>query len=247
MKDWKVNNPAQLSQVLKTLEGIASDFNSSASGGKKISIADIIVLAGAAAVEKAAKDAGHNVEVPFTPGRMDASQEQTDVGSVDHLQPEVDGFRNYGRSTNRVKAEAFLVDRAHLLTLTAPEMTVLLGGLRALNANFDGSSTGVFTDRPGTLTNDFFVNLLDMGTVWKPTGPDSETFEGTDRKTGAKKWTGSRADLVFGSHAELRAIAEVYAQSDSREKFVKDFVNVWTKVANLDRFDLVQSKVASKL
>ncbi|KAH7024998.1 peroxidase/catalase [Microdochium trichocladiopsis] len=247
MKDWKVNNPLQLSHVLKTLEDIAGSFNSSASGGKKISIADIIVLAGVAAVEKAAKDAGHNVEVPFTPGRGDATQEQTDVQSVGHLEPAVDGFRNYGRSSQRVKAEQFLVDRAHLLTLTAPEMTVLLGGLRALNANFDGSSTGVFTDKPGTLTNDFFVNLLDMSTVWKPTGPDSETFEGTDRKTGAKKWTGSRVDLVFGSHAELRAISEIYAQSDSRDKFVKDFVNVWTKVANLDRFDLHQSKVASKL
>ncbi|KXJ86495.1 peroxidase/catalase [Microdochium bolleyi] len=247
MKDWKVNNPAQLSQVLSKLESIQQEFNSSASGGKKISVADIIVLAGAAAVEKAAKDAGHSIEVPFTPGRGDATQEQTDVGSVDHLQPAVDGFRNYGRSNNRVRAEQFLVDRAHLLTLSAPEMTVLLGGLRALNANYDGSSTGVFTDKPGTLTNDFFVNLLDMSTVWKPTGPDSETFEGTDRKTGAKRWTGSRVDLVFGSHAELRAIAEVYAQSDSKERFVKDFVAVWTKLANLDRFDLQQSKVSSKL
>ncbi|KAJ1322922.1 catalase-peroxidase [Microdochium nivale] len=247
MKDWKVNNPAQLAEVLSKLESIQQEFNKSASGGKKISVADIIVLAGAAAVEKAAKDAGHSIEVPFTPGRGDATQEQTDVGSIDHLQPEVDGFRNYGRSSQRVRAEQFLVDRAHLLTLSAPEMTVLLGGLRALNANFDGSSTGVFTDKPGTLTNDFFLNLLDMSTVWKPTGPDSETFEGTDRKTGVKRWTGSRVDLVFGSHAELRAIAEVYAQSDSKERFVKDFVAVWTKIANLDRFDLQQSRVASKL
>ncbi|KAI1869786.1 hypothetical protein JX265_002019 [Neoarthrinium moseri] len=231
-KDWKVNNPAQLTQVLGALEGIQKKFS------KKISLADLIVLAGSAAVEKAAKDAGYNVTVPFTPGRTDATQEQTDIESVGHLEPYADGFRNYGKSTSRVKVENFLVDRAHLLTLTAPELTAAIGGLRVLNTNYDGSSHGVFTKRPGQLTNDFFVNLLDMSTAWKATDESKETFEGTDRKTGAKKWTATRADLVFGSHAELRAIAEVYGQADGGEKFVKDFVAVWTKVMNADRFDI---------
>ncbi|KAF7561049.1 hypothetical protein G7046_g3094 [Stylonectria norvegica] len=236
-KTWEVNNPAQLSEVLKVLEGVQNKFNSSASGGKKVSLADLIVLAGSAGVEKAAKDAGHEIEVPFAPGRADASQEQTDIESVSHLEPYADGFRNYGQSTSRVKLEQFLVDRAHLLTLTAPEMTVLIGGLRALNTNWDGSSHGVFTNRPGQLTNDFFVNLLDMGTTWK-TSSNGDLFDGSDRKTNSKKWTGSRVDLIFGSHAELRALAEVYAESDAPERFVKDFVAAWVKVMNLDRFDL---------
>lgn len=240
-KDWKVNNPADLSKVLNTLEDIQKKFNGSQSGGKKVSLADLIVLAGAAAVEKAA-----GVSVPFTPGRTDASQEQTDVESFEHLEPFHDGFRNYGKSTERVRTEQFLVDKAHLLTLTAPEMTVLLGGLRALNANWDGSSHGILTKRPGQLTNDFFVNLLDINTVWKPISEDSELFEGTDRKTGAKKWTATRADLVFGSHAELRAISEVYGSSDAQDKFVKDFIAVWDKVANLDRFDLKNSPLSTK-
>jgi catalase-peroxidase len=196
------------------------------------------VLAGSAAVEKAAKDAGVNVTVPFAPGRADATQEQTDVGSVGHLEPLVDGFRNYGKSTSRVKTEQFLVDRAQLLTLSTPEMTVLLGGLRVLNANYDGSSYGVFTNRPGVLSNDFFVNLLDISTVWKPTGSDAETFDGFDRKTGTKRWSATRSDLIFGHNAELRSIAEVYGSADGAEKFVKDFVAAWVKVANLDRFDL---------
>jgi catalase-peroxidase len=228
-KDWKVNNPAQLSEVLKALEGVQSKFQS---GSKKVSIADLIVLAGAAAVEKAS-----GLTVPFSPGRTDASQEQTDVTTFEHLEPKVDGFRNYGKSTSRARSEQFLVDRAQLLTLSAPELVVLVGGLRALNANYDGSSTGILTKRPGQLTNDFFVNLLDTNTAWKGSDND-ETFEGVDRKSGEKKWTASRADLVFGSHAELRAIAEVYASSDAQEKFAKDFVAAWTKVANLDRFDL---------
>jgi len=233
--DWKVNNPADLSKVLNTLEGIQKKFNDSQSGGKKVSLADLIVLAGAAAVEKAG-----GVSVPFTPGRTDASQEETDVESFEHLEPVHDGFRNYGTSTDRVRTEQFLVDRAHLLTLTAPEMTVLLGGLRTLNANWDGSSHGILTKHPGKLTNDFFVNILDINTVWKAISED-ELFEGTNRKTGEKKWTATRADLIFGSHAELRAIAEVYGSSDAQEKFVKDFVAVWNKVANLDRFDLKSS------
>jgi catalase-peroxidase len=233
-KDWKVNNPQVLSEVLSTLEGVQKKFNDSQSGGKKVSLADLIVLAGSAAVEKAA-----GVSVPFTPGRTDASQEQTDVESFTYLEPVVDGFRNYGKSTSRVRTEQFLVDRAHLLTLTAPELTVLVGGLRALNANYDGSAHGVFTKRPGHLTNDFFINLLDTNTAWKTN--DNEVYEGTDRKTGAKKWTATRADLVFGSHAELRAIAEVYGSSDAQEKFVKDFVAAWDKVMNLDRFDLTYS------
>jgi catalase-peroxidase len=240
-KDWKVNNPSQLSAVLSTLEGIQKNFNHSASGGKKVSLADLIVLAGTAAVEKAA-----GVPVPFTPGRTDASQEQTDVQSFEYLQPVADGFRNYGKSTSRVLTEQFLVDKAHLLTLSAPEMTVLVGGLRALNANYDGSAHGVFTKRPGRLTNDFFVNLLDMNTAWKASGSDNDIYEGVDRKTGEKKWTATRADLVFGSHAELRAIAEVYGSADGHEKFVKDFVAAWNKVMNLDRFDLASATDSAK-
>ena len=227
-KDWEVNNPAQLSEVLSALEGVQKKFNAS---GKKVSLADVIVLAGSAAVEKAG-----GIPVPFAPGRTDASQDQTDAESFEHLEPFADGFRNYGKSTPKVLIEQFLVDRAHLLTLSAPELTVLVGGLRALNANYDGSAHGVFTKRPGQLTNDFFVNLLDMNTTWKPVSKDA--YEGVDRKTGQKKWTATRADLVFGSHAELRAIAEVYASAGGQEKLVKDFVAAWTKVMNLDRFDL---------
>lgn len=232
-RDWAINSHLQLDKVISALEGIQSRFNSS-SAPKKVSIADLIVLAGVAAVEKAS-----GTSVPFTPGRMDASQEQTDVVSVGHLEPAADGFRNYGKSTPRVKTEALLVDKAQLLTLSAPELTVLLGGLRALGANYDGSTLGVLTKQPGLLTNDFFVNLLDLNTEWKPTGDDKETFDGFDRKTGEKKWTASRVDLVFGAQAELRAIAEVYASADGNAKFVKDFVAVWNKVMNLDRFDLL--------
>ncbi|GAA4469432.1 catalase/peroxidase HPI [Nemorincola caseinilytica] len=233
---WQANNPQQLGKVLGVLEGIQKEFNDA--GGKKVSLADLIVLAGCAAVEKAAKDAGHNISVPFTPGRMDALQEQTDVHSFSFLEPVADGFRNYRKGRSFVRTEAYLVDKAHLLTLTAPEMTVLVGGMRALNANYDGAAHGVLTTRPGQLTNDFFVNLLDMSTAWKATGKDREVFEGTDRKTGDRKWTATRADLVFGSNAELRAIAEVYGSADGGEKFVKDFVVAWAKVMDLDRFDL---------
>lgn len=237
-KDWQVNNPVQLARVLSTLEGIQKEFNGAQSTGKKISLADLIVLGGCAAVEKAAKDAGHSITVPFTPGRMDASQEQTDVESVGHLEPAADGFRNYRKSRFSVATEALLIDKAQLLTLTAPELTVLVGGMRALNANYDGSAHGIFTQRPGVLTNDFFVHLLDMGTEWKAMSDDREQFLGSDRSTGAPKWTATRADLVFGSNSELRAIAEVYASDDAQEKFVKDFVKAWNKVMNLDRFDL---------
>jgi catalase-peroxidase len=236
-KDWAANEPAELAKVLQTLEGIQSAFNGGASGGKKVSLADLIVLGGCAAVEKAAKDGGHNVTVPFTPGRADASQATTDVDSFAVLEPVADGFRNYLKGKYSVPAEALLVDKAQLLTLTAPEMTVLVGGLRALDANFAKSRSGVLTQRPGTLTNDFFVNLLDMGTVWKPVSEAHETFEGRDRKTGQVKWTASRIDLVFGSNAQLRALAEVYGSSDSEGKFVQDFVAAWSKVMNLDRFD----------
>ncbi|MCJ1309132.1 hypothetical protein MMC25_002787 [Agyrium rufum] len=235
-KDWEVNNPPQLAKVLSALEGVQKKFNDSQKGGKKVSLADLIVLAGCAALEKAA-----GVPVPFTPGRTDASQEQTDAQSFEHLEPVADGFRSYGKSTSRVRTEQFLVDRANLLTLSAPEMTVLVGGLRALNANYDGSAHGVFTKRPGQLTNDFFVNLLDMNTVWKASSPDKEIFEGVDRKTGETVWTATRADLVFGSHPELRATAEVYGCADGKEKFVKDFVAVWNKVMNLDRYDLAST------
>ncbi|MEW6555569.1 MAG: catalase/peroxidase HPI [Actinomycetota bacterium] len=237
-KDWEVNQPDRLADVLKTLEGIQKEFNDAQSGGKKVSLADLIVLGGCAAVEKAAKDAGHDVAVPFAPGRTDASQEQTDVESFAVLEPAADGFRNYQKKKYAVSAEELLVDRAQLLTLTAPEMTVLIGGMRALNANFGGSQHGVFTARPETLTNDFFVNLLDMGTEWKATSEDEELFEGRDRASGELKWTGTRVDLIFGSNSQLRAIAEVYACEDSGEKFVRDFVAAWDKVMNLDRFDL---------
>ena len=236
--DWEVNNPAELAQVLRTLEGIQREFNSSQAGGKQVSLADLIVLGGCAAVEQAAKNAGHDVEVPFAPGRADASQEQTDVESFAVLEPAADGFRNYLGKLQPKQAEHQLIDRASLLTLTAPEMTALVGGMRALNTNYDGSSLGVFTDRPGTLTNDFFVNLLDMGTEWRATSEAEDTFEGRDRGTGELKWTGSRFDLVFGSNSQLRALAEVYASDDSRQKFVRDFVAAWDKVMNLDRFDL---------
>lgn len=237
-KDWEVNNPAQLQKVLSVLENIQKEFNENQTAGKKVSLADLIVLAGTAAVEKAAKDAGHTVIVPFSPGRMDASQEQTDVESMKYLEPAADGFRNYLKKKFSVSTESLLIDKAQLLTLTAPELTVLIGGMRSLDANYDGSPHGIFTQRPGILTNDFFVNLLDMSTQWKAASGDNELYEGTDRKTGEKKWTATRADLVFGSNSELRAIAEVYASSDAQEKFVNDFISVWVKVMNLDRFDL---------
>lgn len=236
-KDWKVNNPAQLAMVLKTLEGIQKEFNSGTSG-KKVSMADLIVLAGCAAVEKAAKAAGQEITVPFTPGRADATQEQTDVESFSVLEPSADGFRNYLKTKFTVSAEELLVDKAQLLTLTPPELTVLVGGMRVLNANFDKSAYGVFTQQPEVLSNDFFVNLLDMGTVWKATGDGQDTFEGTDRATGKRKWTATRVDLVFGSNSELRALAEVYGSVDAKKKFVTDFVAAWAKVMNLDRFDL---------
>ncbi|MEW9904821.1 catalase/peroxidase HPI [Pseudomonas putida] len=234
-KFWAANQPEQLDKVLKALEKIQSEFNAS---GKKVSLADLIVLAGCAAVEKAAKDGGHTVNVPFRPGRMDASQEQTDVESFGVLEPLADGFRNFTKARYSVKAEKLLLDKAQLLTLTAPQMTVLIGGLRVLGANVGGSRLGVFTDKPGVLSNDFFRNLLDMGVEWKPTSADNETFEGRDRKTGQVKWTGTRVDLVFGSHAQLRALSEVYGSSDGQDKFVKDFVAAWVKVMELDRFDL---------
>jgi len=237
-KDWQVNEPAKLAQVLKTLEGIQTAFNGTKRGGKKVSLADLIVLAGCAGVEQAAKNAGHKVTVPFTPGRMDASQEQTDTASFAVLEPKADGFRNYQKARYAVSAEELLVDKAQLLTLTAPEMTVLVGGMRVMKTNFGGTPHGVFTKRPEKLTNDFFVNLLDMRTTWKPTAEDDNVFEGRDRATGALKWTGTRVDLIFGSNSQLRAVAEVYGCEDSQEKFVHDFVTVWNKVMNLDRFDL---------
>ncbi len=238
MKDWEVNQPKQLAKVLKTLTGIQTAFNKTAKGGKQVSLADLIVLAGCVGVEQAAAKAGHNVKVPFKPGRMDASQEQTDVESFAVLEPIADGFRNYLKGRYTVSAEALLVDKAQLLTLTAPEMTVLIGGLRVLQTNIGGSKFGVFTKRPGALTNDFFVNLLDMGTEWKPVSPAADVYEGRSRKTGAVKWTGTRVDLVFGSDSRLRALAEVYGSSDGEKKFVYDFVAAWNKVMNLDRFDL---------
>jgi catalase-peroxidase len=237
-KDWEVNQPKQLAKVLKTLEGIQSAFNETAKGGKKVSLADLIVLAGCAGVEQAAKNAGVKVTVPFKPGRMDASAEQTDVESFAVLEPIADGFRNYLKGKYTIPAEALLVDKAQLLTLTAPEMTVLIGGMRVLKTNFGGSKHGLFTKRPEALTNDFFVNLLDMGTEWKPVSKDADVFEGHDRKTGKVKWTGTRVDLVFGSNSQLRALAEVYGSSDAGKKFVHDFVAAWNKVMNLDRFDL---------
>ncbi|GHG43660.1 catalase/peroxidase HPI [Streptomyces zaomyceticus] len=236
-RNWEVNGPDELAQVLRTLEGVKASFD--AAGDKKVSIADLVVLAGSAAVEKAAKDGGFDVEVPFTPGRVDAAQEQTDVESFAALEPQADGFRNYLGKGNRLPAEYLLVDRANLLTLSAPELTVLVGGLRVLGANHQQSSHGVLTTTPGTLTNDFFVNLLDMGTAWTATSEDATTFEGRDAATGEVKWTGTRADLVFGSNSELRALAEVYASDDAKEKFVKDFVSAWARVMDLDRFDLV--------
>ncbi|HKO82176.1 MAG TPA: catalase/peroxidase HPI [Chitinophagaceae bacterium] len=234
---WQVNNPVQLQKVLNTLGNIQKEFQA---GGKKVSLADLIVLAGCAGVEKAAQDAGHAIKVPFTPGRMDASQEQTDVESIGYLEPVADGFRNYRKSKSHIHAstEALLIDKAQLLTLTAPELTVLVGGLRVLDTNFDGSKHGVFTQRPGKLTNDFFINLLDMNTAWTAAGEDRELYIGSDRTTGQPKWTGTRADLVFGSNSELRAIAEVYGSADTQDKFVKDFVIAWNKVMNLDRFDI---------
>ncbi len=238
-RNWEVNNPSQLNKVLGVLEGIQKEFNDSQNGGKKISLADLIVLAGNAAVEVAARNAGQDVKVPFAPGRMDASQEQTDVESMGYLEPIADGFRNYLKRRFTVSTESLLIDKAQLLTLTAPELTVLIGGMRALDTNFDGSKHGVFTNRPGALTNDFFVNLLDMGTQWKAMSDNRELYMGTDRSTGQPKWTATRADLVFGSNSELRAIAEVYGSADAQGKFVNDFVAAWTKVMNLDRFDLV--------
>ncbi len=237
-KDWKVNNPAELSKVLDTLEGIQKEFNDAQKENKKVSIADMIVLGGNAAIEKAAKDAGHEVAVPFTPGRADASQEQTDVESFAILEPKADGFRNYLDPVHQATSEELLVDRSQLLTLTPPEMTVLVGGMRVLSTNFDHSKHGVFTDRPGTLTNDYFVNLLDLGTKWKPVSGEQQLYEATDRRTGEKKWTATRVDLIFGSNSELRALAEVYGSEDSQDKFIRDFIAAWTKVMNLDRFDV---------
>jgi catalase-peroxidase len=241
-KDWDVNQPAQLAKVLAKLEAIQEEFNAAKKGDKKVSLADLIVLGGSAAIEKAAKDAGIDVKVPFTPGRMDASQAQTDAHSFAPLEPTADGFRNYVRGKHSVSVEELLVDRAQLLTLTAPEMTVLVGGLRVLGANAAKSKQGVFTKKPETLTNDFFINLLDMRTQWQPSAASEGVYEGRDRKTGEVKWTGTRADLIFGSHSQLRALAEVYACADSKDKFVKDFVAAWTKVMNLDRFDLDSSR-----
>jgi catalase-peroxidase len=240
-KDWEVNQPAELSKVLQKLEAIQKEFNSAqtnGSKGKKVSLADLIVLGGCAAVKEAAKKAGYDVKIPFPPGRTDASQEQTDVQSFAVMEPVADGFRNYLRSGQVLSAEELLVDRAQLLTLTAPEMTVLIGGMRALNANFGQTKHGVFTNRPETLTNDFFVNLLDMSTKWEPSSTSESVYEGRDRATGKVKWTATRADLVFGSNSQLRALAEVYASDDSKEKFVKDFAAAWNKVMNLDRYDL---------
>jgi catalase-peroxidase len=237
-KDWAVNDPAELAKVLARLEAVQKDFNRSLTGGKKVSLADVIVLGGNAAIEEAAKKAGFSVQVPFTPGRTDATQAQTDVESFQVLEPAADGFRNYYSSNAGVSPAVALVDRANMLTLTVPEMTALVGGLRALNANAGGSTHGVFTSRPGTLTNDYFVNLLDMGTKWSKSAKADGLYEGHDRKTGAAKWTATPVDLVFGSNAELRAVAEVYASADGKDKFVTDFVNAWTKVMNLDRFDL---------
>jgi catalase-peroxidase len=240
-KFWEANQPTELEKVLAKLEAIQNEFNASASGGKKVSLSDLIVLGGDAAIEKAAKDAGTDVKIPFKPGRMDASQEQTDVESFEALEPKADGFRNYIRSKQRLSAEELLVDKAQLLRLTAPEMTVLVGGLRVLGANTGNSKHGVFTQKPGTLTNDFFINLLDMNTQWQPSNHSNgsgEVYEGHDRETNQVKWTGTRVDLIFGSHSQLRALAEVYACADSKEKFVKDFVAAWTKVMNHDRFEV---------
>jgi len=239
-KDWEVNKPDELAGVLGTIENIQKDFNKAQKGGKKVSIADLIVLGGCAAIEKAAKDGGHNIKVPFIPGRTDASQEQTDIESFGVMEPGADAFRNYISSNvpDKTKAEQMLVDKAQLMNLSAPEMTALIGGMRVLNTNFDNSRHGVFTDSPETLSNDFFLNLLDLGTTWKAVSDSEDLFEGHDRVTGELKWTGTRVDLIFGSNSELRAVAEVYGSADSKEKFVKDFVKAWTKVMNLDRYDL---------
>jgi catalase-peroxidase len=237
-KDWEVNQPTHLAKVLKTLSGIQNEFNGAQPGGKKISLADLIVLGGCAGIEQAAKNAGHKITVPFIPGRMDASQEQTDVESFAVLEPYADGFRNYLKGKYRVPAEALLIDKAQLLALTAPEMTVLIGGMRVLGTNTGETQHGVFTQRPGALTNDFFVNLLDMGTEWKAVSKKEDIFEGRDRKTGELKWTGTRVDLVFGSNSVLRALSEVYGSADGHEKFVHDFVAAWNKVMTLDRFDV---------
>ena len=237
-KDWEVNRPAQLAKVLKTLEGIQGEFNTSASGGKKVSLADLIVLAGCTGIEQAAKKAGTDVSVPFSPGRMDASAEQTDGEAFEVLEPIADGFRNYLKGHYTIPAEALLIDKAQLLTLTAPEMTVLVGGMRALGTNAGQEGHGVFTKQPGALTNDFFVNLVDMGTEWQPTSKDAELFAGRCRKSSEPKWTGTRVDLLFGSNSQLRALAEVYGSSDAQAKFVHDFVAAWNKVMNLDRFDM---------
>ncbi|PYQ52363.1 MAG: catalase-peroxidase, partial [Acidobacteria bacterium] len=238
-KDWEANEPARLARVLKTLEQIQQDFNKSQSTGKKVSLADLIVLAGCAAVEEAARRAGHDVTVPFAPGRADASQEQTDVNTFEVLEPVGDGFRSYIRAKDPLSPETRLLDRANLLKLTAPEMAVLVGGMRALNANHGQSKHGIFTDRPGTLTNDFFVNLLDVRTAWRPSASAANVYEGSDRATGKPRWTATAADLVFGAHSQLRALAEVYASDDAKEKFVRDFVAAWNKVMNLDRYDLL--------
>jgi catalase-peroxidase len=240
-KDWESNEPAELSKVLPALEGVQRAFNASQAGGKKVSLADVIVLAGCAAIERAAKDGGQELTVPFTPGRTDASQEQTDAQTFTVLEPKADGFRNYLRAGQKLSPDTLLLERANLLTLTAQEMTVLVGGMRALGANFGQSRHGVFTQRPGALTSDFFVNLLDVGTEWQPTG-SSDVYEGRDRGTGQVKWTATAVDLVFGSHSQLRAISEVYACADGAEKFVRDFVAAWNKVMNLDRFDVRQSR-----
>jgi catalase-peroxidase len=239
-RHWEVNNPAQLQKVIEKLESIQEEFNNAQSGDKKVSLADLIVLGGCVGVQKAASDAGFNIDVPFTPGRTDALEEQTDAEAFEALEPNADGFRNFVKGNNKssASAEEMLVDRAQLLTLTPPEMTVLVGGMRVLNTNFNGSQHGVFTKRPGQLTNDFFVNLLDMGTTWKATSDSQNVFVGSDRKDGEIKWTGTRVDLIFGSNSELRALAEVYGCKDAQEKFVKDFVAAWNKVMNLDRFDL---------
>jgi len=239
-KDWEANQPAQLSKVLRKLEAVQANFNASQAGGKKVSLADLIVLGGGAAIEHAARQAGHEVTVAFAPGRTDASAEQTDVESFAYLEPCADGFRNYLKAKYAVSAEELLIDKAQQLTLTAPEMTVLVGGLRVLGANYGNSRHGVFTQRPQAPTNDFFVNLLDMGTEWKPTS-DADVFEGFDRASGKPKWTGTRVDLIFGANSELRAVAEVYGAADAQGKFVSDFVAAWTKVINLDRFDLRRS------
>jgi catalase-peroxidase len=245
-KDWAANEPAELAKVLQTLERIQQEFNGSQSGGKKVSLADLIVLGGNAAVEQASKNAGYDVTVPFAPGRTDASQEQTDVESFDVLEPTADGFRNYYQAGEQLSPETKLLDRAFMFNLTAPQMTALVGGMRALNANFVQAKHGVFTDRSDALTNDFFVNLLDMRTEWKPSASDESVYEGRDRGTGEVKWTATAVDLVFGSHSQLRALAEVYASNAWKEKFVRDFVAAWDKVMNLDRFDLVQSKQTAR-